>query len=77
MLRTFKATVDENGDVRLLESVRLPAECQVLVTVLDDETPIVVPGITLLSEKALAEDWDRPEEVEAWAYLLEEEEQGQ
>lgn len=25
--------------------------------------------ITLLSERALAEDWNRPEEREAWAYL--------
>jgi hypothetical protein len=77
MLRTFKATVDENGNVRLLEPVRLPAECQVLVTVLDEGMGVAVSGITLLSEQALAEDWDRPEEVEAWAYLLEEEEQGQ
>lgn len=28
--------------------------------------------ITLLSEASLARDWDRPEEDEAWAYLLEE-----
>ena len=77
MLRTFKATVDENGNVRLLEPVKLSAECHVLVTVLDEEIRATVAGITLLSESALAEDWDRPEEVEAWAYLLEEEKQGQ
>ncbi len=72
MLRTLKGTVDENGNVRLLEPVKLAAECPVLVTVLDEE-PADIQEITLLSEKALAEDWDRPEEDEAWAYLQEEE----
>ena len=29
-----------------------------------------VAETALLSEEALAEDWDRPEEDEAWSYLL-------
>ena len=73
MVRTFKGTVDEHGNVRLLEPVKLAAERSVLVTVLDEEPAADVSEITLLSEKALAEDWDRPEEDEAWAYLQEEE----
>ncbi len=73
MLRTLKGTVDEHGNVRLLEPVKLAAECPVLVTVLDEEPAADVSDITLLSEKALAKDWDRPEEDEAWAYLQEEE----
>ena len=73
MLRTLKGMVDEHGNVRLLEPVKLAAECPVLVTVLDEEPAVDVSDITLLSEKAPAKDWDRPEEDEAWAYLQEEE----
>ena len=72
MMRTYRAKVDEEGNIRLLEPVELSEDCQVLVTVLNEE-PAAVAGITLLSESALAEDWDRPEEREAWAYLAEEE----
>ncbi len=75
MVRTFKGTVDEHGNVRLLEPVKLAAEYPVLVTVLDEESETAVSEITLLSEQALAEDWDRPEEDEAWAHLLEEEQE--
>ena len=39
------------------------------MTILDEE-PAVVPNETaLLSQAALAADWDRPEEDAAWAYL--------
>ena len=34
-----------------------------------DEPAINVPETALLSEPALAEDWDRPEEDAAWSYL--------
>ena len=37
------------------------------VTILDDERDI--PDTALLSESALAEDWNRPEEDTAWSYL--------
>ena len=75
VLKTFKATVDENGNVRLIEPVKLPPECQLLVTVLDAETPVVISTTALLSEAAL-DDWLRPEEEGAWAYLQEEDERG-
>jgi hypothetical protein len=40
-----------------------------LVTILE-ERPTDQPAETaLLSETALAEDWDRPEEDEAWEHL--------
>lgn len=73
MLRTLKGTVDEHSNVWLLEPVKLAAECPVLVTVLDEQPAADVSDITLLSERALAKDWDRREEDEAWAYLQEEE----
>ena len=38
-----------------------------LVTILADEPDI--PKTALLSEAALAEDWNRPEEDDAWSHL--------
>ena len=69
MLRTFEAFVDEKGNVRLLESVQLPASRRALVVVLDEEPAFSVPETALLSEPSLAHDWNRPEEDEAWSHL--------
>jgi hypothetical protein len=68
MHQTVEAVIDEGGVVRLLEAVRLPAGRRVLVTILEEPAPL--PHETaLLSEAALAEDWNRPEEDAAWSYL--------
>ena len=68
MLQTFEAVIDEQGRIRLVEPVKLPAGQRVLVTIL--ERPVInVPETALLSEAALAEDWNRPEEDEAWSHL--------
>ncbi|MGH9469678.1 MAG: hypothetical protein ACRD1N_04965 [Terriglobia bacterium] len=67
MIRTLEAVVDENGDVRLLEEIRLPAARRALVTILDDRPK--ASATALLSEPALAPDWVRPEEDEAWSHL--------
>lgn len=69
MLRTLEAVVDEHGNVRLLEELRLPARSRALVTILDVPVALVPHEVTLLSEAALAEDWNRPEEDAAWSYL--------
>ena len=69
MLRTFKATIDEHGNVRLLEPVRLPAALKVLVTILDEEPAVLLPHSALISEPSLGEVWARPEEDAAWAHL--------
>ena len=66
MIRTVEAVIDENGNVRLLEPVRPTSVRRALVTILEEEP---VAETALLSEPALAEDWNRPEEDEAWAYL--------
>ncbi|MEX2300073.1 MAG: hypothetical protein WD733_03995 [Bryobacterales bacterium] len=69
MIRTVEAIVDEDGNVRLLEPIRLPAERRAIVTILE-EAPAKDPSEgALLSEAALAEDWNRPEEDEAWSHL--------
>ena len=69
MMRTVEAVIDEDGRVRLLESVRLPEARRALVTILEEVPAVDAAETTLLSEQALAEDWDRPEEDEAWSHL--------
>jgi hypothetical protein len=69
MLRTVEAVIDEHGNIRLREPVHLPAARRALVTILDDEPAVDIPETALLSESALAEDWNRPEEDAAWSYL--------
>lgn len=65
---TVEAVIDPSGVVRILQPVSIPAKRRALVTILDE--PIMeVSETTLLSEAALAEDWLRPEEDEAWSYL--------
>ena len=66
MIRTVEAVIDENGNVKLLERVRPTSARRALVTILEEEP---VAETALLSEPALAEDWNRPEEDEAWAHL--------
>jgi hypothetical protein len=69
MIKTVEATVDEQGTVRLAEHVKLPYPRRALVTILDEEPSAPTLEPSLLSERALAEDWNRPEEDAAWAHL--------
>jgi hypothetical protein len=66
MIRTVEALIDEEGNVKLLEPVRPTSARRALVTILEEEP---VAETALLCEAALAEDWNRPEEDEAWAHL--------
>jgi hypothetical protein len=69
MHRTLEAVIDDRGQIRLLETIPLPAGRRVLVTILDEEHVFPLDEVTLLSEAALAEDWNRPEEDAAWSHL--------
>ena len=69
MIRTVEAVIDEQGNVRLLEPVHLPSARRALLTILEDRPATDTPEIALLSEAALGEDWNRPEEDEAWSHL--------
>jgi hypothetical protein len=69
MLRTLEAVIDEQGNVRLLEPSALTAPRRALVTVLKEESSLQVPETALLSEAALAVDWNRSEEDAAWSHL--------
>jgi hypothetical protein len=68
MIQTVEAIVDEKGAVRLLEPVHLDRRHRALLTILTDD-PGDGPENALLSEAALARDWNRPEEEEAWSHL--------
>ena len=67
MIRTVEATIDERGTVQLQEAVTLTGLHRALVTILDEEPH--PNAIALLSEAALAEDWNRQEEDAAWSHL--------
>ena len=69
MIRIIEAIVDEHGHVRLLEEIRLPELRRALVTILDEAPRTGISETALLSEPALAQDWERPEEDEAWSHL--------
>jgi hypothetical protein len=69
MIQTIEAVIDEQGLVRLLGSIQLPAARRALVTILDEAPATIVDETAILSEAALAEDWNRPEEDAAWSHL--------
>ncbi|OGW58789.1 MAG: hypothetical protein A2V83_04570 [Nitrospirae bacterium RBG_16_64_22] len=66
MVRTIEAVIDTKGDVRLLEPVRLSEAHRAIVIILDTD---LAAETSLLTEAALAIDWNRPEEDAAWARL--------
>lgn len=69
MARTLEAVIEEGGKVRLLEPVQIDTARRALVTVLDEEPRAVADECSLLSEPALADDWNRAEEDAAWSHL--------
>jgi hypothetical protein len=68
MITTVEAVIGQDGSVRLLQGVALPGPRRALVTILDEE-PAHPNEPALLSEPALAADWNRPEEDAAWSHL--------
>jgi hypothetical protein len=69
MLQTVEALIDETGNVRLLEPLKLSSTRRALVTILDEIQAAPVPETAMLSEPSLAEDWNRSEEDAAWSHL--------
>jgi hypothetical protein len=69
MIQTVEAIIEPGGKVSLLESVQLNEPRRALVTILEDDPSTKISETALLSEAALAEDWNRPEEDEAWPHL--------
>ena len=69
MIRTVEAVIDEQGNVRLLEPIHPRTARRAFVMILDKGPADRASETALLSEAALAEDWNRPEEDEAWSHL--------
>lgn len=69
MVQTVEAIIEPDGKVLLLESVNLTEARRALVTIFEDGPAQNVTTTALLSEQSLAEDWNRPEEDEAWSHL--------
>jgi hypothetical protein len=69
VIRTVEAVIDEQGTVRLKETVRLAAPRRAVVTIFEEDRAGQADEPTLLSEPALAQDWNRPEEDAAWSHL--------
>jgi hypothetical protein len=69
MIRTIEAIIDERGNVKLLEPVQLSSMRRAFVTILEEAPVVAVNETALLSEPALAKDWNRPEEEMAWSHL--------
>jgi len=68
MLRTIEATIDKDGRVHVQQKIQLTEAHRALVTILD-EPAYLIAETALMSEAALAEDWNRPEEDQAWAHF--------
>jgi hypothetical protein len=66
-MRTVEAVIEPTGEVHLIEPVRVTSPRRALVTILEEAPE--ANETALLSEAALAEDWNRPEEEAAWAHL--------
>ena len=69
MIQTIEAVIDEEGNVHLLQPIRLAETRRALVTILEEQPAAGVSETALLSEQTLSEDWNRPEEDEAWSHL--------
>ena len=69
MIQTIEAIIDPEGNVYLLESVKLSSSKKAIVTILEENPIISTSETALLSEATLAKDWLRPEEDEAWSHL--------
>lgn len=71
-MQTYKAVLQPNGSLQFLDRAPLPNHkpCHVLVTFTEEPVPqeTALCGASL-SEAALAKDWLREEEDEAWSHL--------
>ena len=68
MKQTIEAVINEQGGIRLVEPAEIKGVHRTLLTILD-EPPVEIDQTTQLAEKALAEDWLKPEGDEAWSCL--------
>jgi len=68
MLKSVEAIIEKTGEVRLQKPIHLRTRCRAILTILEEKQE-VTSETALLSEAALSEDWNCPEEEEAWSHL--------
>lgn len=68
MVRTIEAATDADGHLWLGDRIEVGRARRALLMILD-EPPTIPVDVSVLSEAALAEDWLRHEEDEAWSHL--------
>ncbi len=66
MMKTLEATIEKNGEIHLAKPLHLAHACRAIVTIIEEPK---APETALLSQQALARDWERPEEDAAWSHL--------
>ena len=66
MLTSVEATIGTNGEVHLSKPVQIAHACRAIVTIIEESE---IPETALLSQQALARDWERSEEDAAWSFL--------
>ena len=54
MIQTIEAVIDEQGTVRLLHPIHMPAPRRALVTILEEQPTFDLDAVTYI------EDWDTP-----------------
>ena len=69
MIQALEAEIDEHGSVKLVKPVHLDRCHRALVMIMPDEANTAAGECALLSETALAEDWNNPGEDLAWQHL--------
>lgn len=70
-LKSYPAMISAEGVVTLRHPLKLDSDRMAIVTIVSGDSDETL-DTALLSEDALAHDWNKPDEEKAWAYLQEE-----
>lgn len=69
MVHTIEAVLELDGSVRLLQPIQTTSPRRALVMILEESSAALPSETAILSERALATDWNRTEEDAAWSHL--------
>ena len=69
MVQTIEGVLEVDGRVRLLQPIQTASPRRALVMILEEPSAALPSETAILSERALANDWNRAEEDTAWAHL--------
>ena len=69
MVQTIEGVLELDGSVRLLQPIQTTSPRLALVMILEESSAALPSETAILSERALATDWNRAEEDAAWSHL--------